>query len=176
MTMTTGKKLVAALSLGLVSLTGAAATPAFARHHEYRPGDYYRGYDYSRGGYEDGYYRRGNYYDGHRRDRGHYDRDWNYRCRDEGKGGAVIGAIDLSLRKARTAALFETSSEAVWEYCRPGAPAHALEHSNGGLAPFAGGLPIKTPHGVLLGALGVSGGSVPQDLEIAVAAAAAFSA
>ncbi|MCH4151643.1 MAG: glycine zipper 2TM domain-containing protein [Sphingobium sp.] len=93
MTMTTGKKLVAALSLGLVSLTGAAATPAFARHHEYRPGDYYRGYDYSRGGYEDGYYRRGNYYDGHRRDRGHYDRDWNYRCRDEGKGGAVIGAI-----------------------------------------------------------------------------------
>ncbi len=98
MTMTVGKKLIAALSLGVVSLTGVAATPALARHHEYRPGDYYRGYDYSRGGYDDRYYRRGNYGDDYRRteyrrDRGYYDRDWNYRCRDEGKGGAVIGAI-----------------------------------------------------------------------------------
>lgn len=93
MTMTVGKKFITALSLSVVSLTGFAATPALARHHDYRPGDYYRGYDYSRGGYDDRYYRRGNYDDNYRRDRGYYDCDWNYRCRDEGKGGAVIGAI-----------------------------------------------------------------------------------
>ena len=88
--------------------------------------------------------------------------------------GAVLGSIDIAIRKARTSVLFEAASEAVWEYCKPGAPAHGLEHSNGGLAPFAGGIPLKGKHGETLGAIGVSGGAVPQDLEIAQAAVAAF--
>lgn len=88
--------------------------------------------------------------------------------------GAVLGSIDVAMKKARTAVLFETTSEAVWEYCKPGAPAHGLELSNGGLAPFAGGLPIKGSNGATLGAVGVSGGAVPQDLEIAQAVIAAF--
>jgi uncharacterized protein GlcG (DUF336 family) len=88
--------------------------------------------------------------------------------------GAVSGSIDSALKKARTAVLFECNSEAVWEYCKPGAPAHGLELSNGGLAPFAGGIPIKGPAGELIGAVGVSGGAVPQDFEIAQAAVAAF--
>lgn len=87
---------------------------------------------------------------------------------------AVLGSIDLAMRKARTAVLFATSSEAVWEYCKPGAPAHCLELSNGGLAPFAGGLLLKGRNGETVGAIGVSGGAVSQDLEIARAAAAAF--
>jgi uncharacterized protein GlcG (DUF336 family) len=86
--------------------------------------------------------------------------------------GAVLGSIDVALRKARTAVLFETTSEAVWDYCQPGGAAHALELTNGGLTPFAGGLPLKSEHGELLGAVGVSGGAVPQDLEIAQAALA----
>jgi uncharacterized protein GlcG (DUF336 family) len=88
--------------------------------------------------------------------------------------GAVLGSIELAMKKARTAILFEATSEAVWEYCKPGAPAHGLEFSNGGLAPFAGGIPIRGRDGTTLGAVGVSGGAVPQDLEIAQAAAAAF--
>jgi uncharacterized protein GlcG (DUF336 family) len=89
--------------------------------------------------------------------------------------GAVLGSIDLALKKARTAVLFETTSEAVWEFCKPGAPAHGLELSNGGLAPFAGGLSIRRKQdGQILGAIGVSGGAVWQDLEIAQAALAAF--
>jgi uncharacterized protein GlcG (DUF336 family) len=88
--------------------------------------------------------------------------------------GAVLGSIDISMRKARTAVLFQTTSEAVWEYCKPGAPAHALELTNGGLAPFAGGVPLLDPDGTMIGAVGVSGGAVPQDLEIAQAAAAAL--
>jgi len=87
--------------------------------------------------------------------------------------GAVLGSIDLAMKKARTAVLFETTSEAVWEYCKPGAPAHGLELSNGGLAPFAGGITLKGRGGETLGAIGVSGGTVPQDLEIAAAAVAA---
>jgi len=87
--------------------------------------------------------------------------------------GAVLGSIDIAIKKARTAALFQTRSESVWEYCKPGAPAHALEHTNGGLAPFAGGLPLTGEGGLMLGAVGVSGGAVSQDLEIAEAAASA---
>lgn len=88
--------------------------------------------------------------------------------------GAVLGSIDLAMKKAKTAVLFEATSEAVWEYCKPGAPAHSLEHSNEGLAPFAGGISVKGKNGATLGAIGVSGGAVAQDLEIAEAAIAAL--
>lgn len=88
--------------------------------------------------------------------------------------GAVLGSIDVAMKKATTAALFQIPSEAVWDYCKPGAPAHALEHTNGGLAPFAGGLPLKDANGDMLGAIGVSGGAVPQDLAIAEAGVAAL--
>ncbi len=87
--------------------------------------------------------------------------------------GAPLASIDIAMKKARTSALFNANSEAVWEYCKPGAPAPGLELSNGGLAPFGGGVPLEAG-GELVGAVGVSGGAVAQDREIALAAAAAF--
>ena len=39
--------------------------------------------------------------------------------------GAVLGSIDIAKRKAHTAVLFQANSEAVWDYCKPGASAHA---------------------------------------------------
>lgn len=89
--------------------------------------------------------------------------------------GAPLASIDIALKKARTAALFGANSETVWEYCKPGAPAPGLELTNGGLAPFGGGVPLKAG-GELVGAVGVSGGAVAQDLEIAKAASAVFAA
>ena len=67
--------------------------------------------------------------------------------------GAVLGSSDIAVRKAKTAALFQVESEAVWEYCKPGAPAPGLEQTNGGLAPFGGGLPLKQPDGTVIGAI-----------------------
>lgn len=90
--------------------------------------------------------------------------------------GAVLGSIDVAMGKARTAVLFQTSSDAVWDYCKPGAPAPGLDRSNGGLMTFAGGIPLKTADGTVIGAIGVSGGAVSQDLEIAEAAVVALSA
>lgn len=87
---------------------------------------------------------------------------------------AVLGSIDVALGKARTAALFGITSEAVWDYCKPGAPAPGLERSNGGLMTFPGGVPLRNADGRLLGAVGVSGGSPDQDADIARAAAAAL--
>lgn len=88
--------------------------------------------------------------------------------------GAVLGSIDVALGKARTAALFQAASENVCDYCKPGALAPGLQLSNGGLMTFAGGLPVMDANGTIIGAVGVSGGAVPQDLAIAQAAAAAI--
>ena len=88
--------------------------------------------------------------------------------------GAVLASIDIAISKARTAVLFQANSEAVWEYCKPGAPAPGLELTNGGLAPFGGGIPIRSRDGTVIGALGVSGGTVAQDVEVAQAALASF--
>lgn len=87
--------------------------------------------------------------------------------------GAVLGSIDVAIGKARTSVLFGLSSEAVWDYCKPGAPAPGLERSNGGLMTFPGGVPLTSIDG-LIGAVGVSGGSPAQDAEIARAGAAAL--
>ncbi len=87
--------------------------------------------------------------------------------------GAVLGSIDVAIGKARTSVLFGLSSEAVWDYCKPGAPAPGLERSNGGLMTFPGGVPLTSPEG-LIGAVGVSGGSPAQDAEIARAGAGAL--
>lgn len=90
--------------------------------------------------------------------------------------GAVLASIDIAVRKAATAVLFQANSEDLWEYCKPSAPAPGLELSNGGLAPFGGGIPLRGSDGQVIGALGVSGGSVAQDTDIAKAAFAAFQA
>jgi uncharacterized protein GlcG (DUF336 family) len=88
--------------------------------------------------------------------------------------GAWLGSIDVAMKKAKTSVLFQMKTQDVWEVCKPGAQAHGLELTNDGLVTFAGGIPLKTSGGELLGAIGVSGGQVSQDSEIATAGSAAF--
>ena len=85
--------------------------------------------------------------------------------------GALLGSVDIALKKAKTAVLFGINSEAVGEFCKPGAPAPALAATNDGLVVFAGGIPIRNEAGVVIGGIGVSGGSVDQDYAVALAAA-----
>ena len=79
--------------------------------------------------------------------------------------GAFAGAVDVSQRKARTSALFPLPSgdfgKMIDEHKLIG-----MELSNGGLAVFHGGLPI-VEDGTLVGAIGVSGGSAEQALDVA---------
>ena len=88
--------------------------------------------------------------------------------------GAWLGSIDVAIGKARTSVLFEMETQSVWDICKPDAQAHGLEQTNGGLVTFAGGVPLKGSDGSLLGAIGVSGGAVTQDFEIARAGALAL--
>ena len=81
--------------------------------------------------------------------------------------GAILGSIEIALAKAKTSVLFNGPSENLWEFCKPGGPAPATEHTNGGLIPYAGGLPVHDADGALIGAIGVSGGLPVQDGEVA---------
>jgi uncharacterized protein GlcG (DUF336 family) len=85
--------------------------------------------------------------------------------------GALLGSIDIALGKAKTSALFGMTSEAVGEFCKPGGPSPGLELTNGTLVVFAGGVPIWDRNRTLIGAVGISGGAVEQDRQVAQAAA-----
>jgi uncharacterized protein GlcG (DUF336 family) len=87
---------------------------------------------------------------------------------------AWLGSVDISIRKAKTARFFDMNSGEIGKLSQPGGPLYNIEHSNGGLISFPGGVLLKDGSGKIVGAIGVSGGSVEQDHEVASAGAAAL--
>jgi uncharacterized protein GlcG (DUF336 family) len=87
---------------------------------------------------------------------------------------AWLGSIDISQRKARTARYFNMNSGEIGKLSQPGGPLYNIEHSNGGLISFPGGVLIKNSEGAILGAIGVSGDSVENDHIVAQAGADAI--
>jgi uncharacterized protein GlcG (DUF336 family) len=85
--------------------------------------------------------------------------------------GAWLGSIDIAIKKARTARLFDMPTGGIGELSQPGGSLYNIEHSNGGLITFPGGLPLKTADGAVIGAVGVSGSTVENDHDVASAAA-----
>lgn len=82
---------------------------------------------------------------------------------------AWVGSIDISIKKAKTAVFFGMPTGAIGKLSQPGGSLFGIEHSNEGLITFPGGLPIVDEHGVLVGAIGVSGSSVEDDEAVAKA-------
>jgi uncharacterized protein GlcG (DUF336 family) len=82
---------------------------------------------------------------------------------------AWIGSIDIAIKKARTARYFDMDTQKIGEMSQPGEPLYGIEVSNGGLITFGGGMPIKNADGTIIGAIGVSGGTVDQDMDVAKA-------
>ena len=87
---------------------------------------------------------------------------------------AWLGSIDISIRKAKTARFFDMPTGEIGKLSQPGGSLYAIEHSNGGLITFPGGIPLKNGKGEILGGIGVSGGSVEQDHDVASAGAASL--
>ena len=87
--------------------------------------------------------------------------------------GAWIGSIDIAFKKAKTAAWFTMDTASLVDAVQPGASLYNIEHSNGGLITFPGGVVIKNANGEIIGAIGVSGSSVENDHAVASAGAAA---
>ena len=88
--------------------------------------------------------------------------------------GAFLGSIDISIKKAKTARFFNMPTGKLGELAQPGKSLYNIEFSNGGLITFPGGLPLKDKSGNIIGAIGVSGSSVEDDHEVALAGAAAL--
>ena len=86
---------------------------------------------------------------------------------------AWLGSADISLKKAKTARYFDMNTGIIGSLSQPGGPLFNIEHSNGGLITFPGGVPIKNAAGKIIGAIGVSGSTVENDHEVAEAGAAA---
>ena len=88
--------------------------------------------------------------------------------------GAWIGSIDIAIKKAHTARWFDMPTGEIGKLSQPGGPLYNIEHSNGGLITFPGGIPIKLADGTVIGAIGVSGSSVENDHAVAAAGAEAI--
>lgn len=82
---------------------------------------------------------------------------------------AWLGSIDIAIKKAKTARYFDMETGKLGELSQPGGALYQIEVSNGGLITFPGGIPIKSSDGEIIGAIGISGGSVEQDHEVASA-------
>jgi len=87
---------------------------------------------------------------------------------------AWLGSVDIAIKKAKTARFFDMNTGELGKLSQPGGPLYGIEHSNQGLITFPGGVILKDGEGRVVGAIGVSGGSVEQDHDVASAGAYAF--
>ena len=90
--------------------------------------------------------------------------------------GAWIGSVDISISKAWTSRAFDITTKDLGDNAQPTQQFFGIHTTNAhgrGVAIFAGGIPLKRD-GVVVGAVGVSGGSGEQDHSVAEAGAAAL--
>jgi uncharacterized protein GlcG (DUF336 family) len=88
--------------------------------------------------------------------------------------GAWLGSIDIAQNKAYTARAFDMTSADLGAEAQPGKSLYGIEASNdGNLIVFGGGIPL-TDGDEVVGAIGVSGGAVDQDVEVAEAGVAGY--
>lgn len=87
---------------------------------------------------------------------------------------AWLGSINIAQNKAYTARSFDLETKLLGTLAQPGEPLYGIHASNDlRIIIFAGGIPLKE-NGQVVGAIGVSGGTVDQDQEVAEAGVAAF--
>ena len=87
--------------------------------------------------------------------------------------GAWLGSADIAQKKAKTANWFNMDTKVLSPLVQPGQPLFNIEHANGGLITFPGGVVIKNASGEIIGAIGVSGSTVDDDHAVATAGAEA---
>lgn len=81
--------------------------------------------------------------------------------------GALLGSVEVSAGKAYTANAFKMPTHELGQASQPGAPLYAIENAAPGkIILFGGGFPYIVD-GAVVGGIGVSGGTVEQDMEVA---------
>jgi len=80
---------------------------------------------------------------------------------------SMLISISASSNKAYTAIALKMSTEKLYDLVLPGKPFYGLESiESGKICVFGGGIPIIN-NGRFIGAIGVSGGTIEQDILIA---------
>lgn len=83
--------------------------------------------------------------------------------------GALLGTIQVAQGKAYTARTVNMETEVLGPLVQPGGPLYGMDAAhNPPLLVFGGGIPIRVG-GEIVGAVGISGGTVDQDISIAKA-------
>lgn len=81
--------------------------------------------------------------------------------------GAFMGSYDVAVNKTYTAIAFQMPTKELGKLSQPGKELYGVQFTNGGkIVIFGGGEPLKR-NGVIIGALGVSGGTAEQDTKLA---------
>jgi uncharacterized protein GlcG (DUF336 family) len=90
--------------------------------------------------------------------------------------GTLPVSSELAMSKAFTAAVLRMPTDALGRLAQPGQPLFGIETSHGGkIVLFGGGFPLCLA-GTVVGAVGISGGSVEQDMQIGRAGLALLAA
>ena len=88
--------------------------------------------------------------------------------------GALLVSVDISRNKAYTAVAIKIPTHELAEAAQPGQPLFGLHNTDTGrIVIFGGGFPLETVQEVV-GGIGVSGGSVQEDIRCAEAALKQF--
>ncbi len=87
---------------------------------------------------------------------------------------AWLGSIDIAIKKAWTSRAFDIETGTLADFSQSGNQFFGIHASNNGkVMIFAGGVPVLQD-GVVVGAIGISGGTGEQDQAVAKAGASAF--
>ena len=85
-------------------------------------------------------------------------------CMDD----SYIASYDIALNKAFTVVALKMSTSALKPLAQPGGSLYGIQFTNQGrIVIFGGGVPLYDKNGVLVGGLGVSGGSESEDTYLA---------
>lgn len=76
---------------------------------------------------------------------------------------SLLASIDLSLNKAYTAVSLKMSTDNLKDLCKSEGPLYGIQHTNNRIVIFGGGMPFKY-NGKVVGAIGISGGSMEEDM------------
>ena len=85
------------------------------------------------------------------------------KCMDD----AYLASYDVAVNKAYTVVALKMSTMELKPLAQPGASLYGIQFTNGGrIVIFGGGDPLRNAKGVIVGGLGVSGGSEDQDTAL----------
>ena len=93
------------------------------------------------------------------------------KCMDD----AYLASYDVAVDKAYTVVALKMPTIELKPLAQPGASLYGIQFTNGGkIVIFGGGDPLKNDDGVIIGGLGVSGGSEDQDTALSLYGRAYF--